>query len=90
MRFTIIGLMNSSDQQDYRGDDPQQASSMQQLLDEAEGAKVLRRGDLVSGVIVRKDRDGLLVDVGAKTEGVIPSREMRSLEPQELEGLESI
>ncbi|MFQ5933025.1 MAG: 30S ribosomal protein S1 [Dehalococcoidia bacterium] len=81
--------MNGSDQQDYRGDDPLQASSMQQLLDEAEGAKVPRRGDLVSGVVVRKDRDGLLVDVGAKTEGVIPSREMRSLDPQELEGLEA-
>jgi small subunit ribosomal protein S1 len=60
---------------------------MQQLLDEAEGAKVLRRGDLVSGVVVRKDRDGLLVDVGAKTEGIIPSREMRTLDPQELENI---
>ncbi|MFQ5873361.1 MAG: 30S ribosomal protein S1 [Dehalococcoidia bacterium] len=81
--------MNVSDQHSPRNDDPQSAPSMQQLLDEVEGYKILRRGDIVSGVVVRKDREGMLVDVGAKTEGVIPSREMRSLDPQELEGIEA-
>ena len=44
-------------------------------------------GDLVSGVIVQVDRDEVLVDVGYKTEGVIPSRELsirNDVDPSEL------
>jgi len=33
-------------------------------------------GDLVSGVIVQVDRDEVLLDIGYKTEGVIPAREL--------------
>ncbi len=33
-------------------------------------------GDLVTGVVVRIDRDEVLLDIGYKTEGVIPSREL--------------
>ncbi|GMA37474.1 hypothetical protein GCM10025876_36780 [Demequina litorisediminis] len=32
-------------------------------------------GDLVEGTIVKVDRDEVLLDIGYKTEGVIPSRE---------------
>ena len=33
-------------------------------------------GDIVSGIIVKVDRDEVLLDIGYKTEGVIPSREL--------------
>ena len=33
-------------------------------------------GDLIEGVVVKIDRDEVLLDVGYKTEGVIPSREL--------------
>ncbi|WP_446663507.1 30S ribosomal protein S1 [Flexivirga sp. B27] len=33
-------------------------------------------GDIVDGVIVKVDRDEVLLDIGYKTEGVIPSREL--------------
>ncbi len=33
-------------------------------------------GDLVQGVIVKVDRDEVLLDIGYKTEGVIPAREL--------------
>ena len=33
-------------------------------------------GDLVSGVVVQVDREEVLVDIGYKTEGVIPIREL--------------
>ncbi len=33
-------------------------------------------GDLVTGTIVKVDRDEVLLDIGYKTEGVIPSREL--------------
>ena len=44
-------------------------------------------GDLVSGVVVQVDRDEVLVDIGYKTEGVIPARELtirHDLDPSEL------
>ncbi len=33
-------------------------------------------GDLVEGTVVQVDREEVLVDIGYKTEGVIPSREL--------------
>src|SRR5688500_13272195 len=33
-------------------------------------------GDIVDGTIVKVDRDEVLLDIGYKTEGVIPSREL--------------
>ena len=44
-------------------------------------------GDLVEGIIVQVDRDEVLVDIGYKTEGVIPSRELsirHDVDPGEL------
>ena len=42
----------------------------------------LRRGDIIEGVVVGTDRDGILVDIGAKSEGVIPGNEMQCLQPE--------
>ena len=44
-------------------------------------------GDLVSGVVVQIDREEVLLDIGYKTEGVIPSRELsirHDVDPSEL------
>ena len=38
--------------------------------------KYFNDGDLVSGVVVKVDRDEVLLDIGYKTEGVIPSKEL--------------
>ena len=38
--------------------------------------KYFNDGDLISGTVVKIDRDEVLLDVGYKTEGVIPSREL--------------
>ena len=38
--------------------------------------KFFNDGDLIAGIVVKIDRDEVLVDVGYKTEGVIPSREL--------------
>jgi small subunit ribosomal protein S1 len=43
--------------------------------------KSLRRGDILEGVVVGSDRDGMVVDVGTKSEGVVPPSEMHSLGP---------
>lgn len=39
----------------------------------------LQYGDTVDGVIMRVDKDEILVDIGSKAEGVVPAREMQSL-----------
>ena len=59
------------------------AQSMAALLD-AETATYphLRRGAIIEGTVVGSGRDGVLVDLGAKSEGVIPPQEMRSLHPE--------
>jgi small subunit ribosomal protein S1 len=42
----------------------------------------LHRGDVIEGLVMGTDRDGILVNVGSKSEGVIPPHEMRSLGPE--------
>jgi small subunit ribosomal protein S1 len=42
----------------------------------------LHRGDVIEGLVMGADRDGILVNVGSKSEGVIPPHEMRSLGPE--------
>jgi small subunit ribosomal protein S1 len=45
--------------------------------------KSLKYGDVMDGVIMRLDRDEILVDIGSKSEGVVPSREFSSLTSDE-------
>ena len=71
-------------------EEPDQLSlmtEMEKLLEGADAVRNFNRGSVAEGVIMRMDRDGILVHIGAKSEGVIPSREMRSLTPEELEEL---
>jgi len=44
--------------------------------------KHLRRGDVVEGMVMGTDRDGVVVDIGSKSEGIIPPHEMHSLGPE--------
>ncbi|MDP3014635.1 MAG: S1 RNA-binding domain-containing protein, partial [Candidatus Subteraquimicrobiales bacterium] len=46
------------------------------VLDYDKTIKVFRGGDLVKGTVVKIDRDGILVDVGYKSEGIIPPTEV--------------
>jgi small subunit ribosomal protein S1 len=56
---------------------------MAALLDQESVAyRDLRRGEIIEGTVVGTDRDGILVDVGAKSEGVIPPNEMHCLQPE--------
>jgi len=52
------------------------------LLLESAGAgelRQLRRGEVLEGHVMVIERDGLLVDIGYKSEGVVPQQEMLSL-----------
>ena len=63
------------------------AESMGALLEEADLVKVVRRGEIVQGVVMRVDPEGILVSIGRKSEGMVPYREMRSLSEGELASL---
>ncbi|HLG10937.1 MAG TPA: S1 RNA-binding domain-containing protein [Dehalococcoidia bacterium] len=51
------------------------------LLAQEESSSIhsLRRGEVVEGTIISINRDGVIVDIGAKSEGLIPVNEMHSL-----------
>jgi len=52
-----------------------------------ETIKYFNDGDIVDGTIVKVDRDEVLLDIGYKTEGVIPSRELsikHDVDPNEI------
>ena len=56
---------------------------MQQLLEEMD-FKVLRRGEVVEGSIMRVDSDGIFLDIGHKEEGFVPMGEMKTIDRGEL------
>jgi len=62
-----------------RGSDQETANAMTMedfLHLEEEAFKTPNHGDIVDGVVVRVDPDEVLVDIGAKAEGVISSKEL--------------
>ena len=56
---------------------------MQQLLEEMD-FKILRRGEVVEGSIMRVDSDGIFLDIGHKEEGFVPMGEMKTINREEL------
>lgn len=54
--------------------------NMGDLLDSVAPLKPLRRGDVVKGVVMRLDHEGLFVNVGHKAEGFVPPTEMKTIE----------
>ena len=59
---------------------PDAAHPMQSLLDSDSGMTMPRRGEIREGVIARITPGEVLVDVGAKSEGVITGRELETLD----------
>lgn len=52
------------------------AGTMQGLMNEVDNEyRTPQRGDVLDGVVVSVDRDGILVDIGTKSEGLIPGHE---------------
>jgi len=84
------GIASGSDTQDVPEprdngtDDAEDLALMEQFLnDPAHDYRNLKYGDTVDGTVMRIDKDEILVDIGAKAEGIVPSREMQSLPPED-------
>jgi small subunit ribosomal protein S1 len=64
------------------------ASLMEQFLSDPDhDYKTLKYGDVLESVVMHKDRDELLVDIGSKAEGIVPAKEYSSLTDEEKEAL---
>ncbi len=58
-------------------DDRPEPTTMEELLSEqSDEIRSLKHGDVVEGQVVRIDKDEILVDIGAKSEGVVSNREL--------------
>lgn len=64
-----------------------QELTMADLLDQYVPSKALRRGEIIDGKVMSKTGEGLLVNIGYKSEGLVPGREMRTLGPEGVEEL---
>jgi small subunit ribosomal protein S1 len=68
---TVATRIESAEEEDRR--------LMEQFLSNpAHDYRNLQYGDTVDGVVMRVDREEILVDIGSKSEGVVPAREMQS------------
>jgi len=63
-------------------------SLMEELLSSNPPKKPLRRGEIIDGLIMEINDEGLLLNIGHKSEGVVPSREMRSFTKVDYDMLE--
>ena len=61
---------------------PESELTMADLLDEYLPSKILRRGEIIDGKVMSRKPEGLLVDIGYKSEGFVPTKEMRTLAPE--------
>ena len=70
---------------DSLNDDSLDNLTMEELLNTVESLKTISRGDIVEGVVVSSDSDGLIVNIGQKSEALIPVNEMRNLDQNDME-----
>jgi small subunit ribosomal protein S1 len=54
-------------------------TDMATLLEGGLDYRTPQRGEIIPGVVMGWDRDGMLVDIGAKSEGLVPRNEMQSM-----------
>ena len=56
--------------------DPEPTTMEELLAEQDSDIKSFKHGDVVEGTVVRIDKDEILVDIGAKSEGVVSNREL--------------
>ena len=62
--------------------------TMAELLEESFNVKKVQRGETLVGKVVRVSPTEVLIDVGAKSEGIVSGREMERLSSEDLEQLQ--
>ena len=57
----------------------EQEEEIMNLLSSLEPMKKIKRGDVVEGIVMSTDNEGAFIDIGQKSEGLVPNNEMRSV-----------
>jgi small subunit ribosomal protein S1 len=65
----------------------QDANPMAEMLDHYLSRQRIERGQTISGVVVRISPSAIIVDVGAKCEGVVPGHDLERLSPSDRDAI---
>jgi small subunit ribosomal protein S1 len=65
----------------------QDMNPMAQMLEQYSSCQRLERGQIVPGVVVRISSHEVIVDVGAKCEGIVPEHDLERLSPPDLDAI---
>lgn len=84
-----IAPQNGADDMQASQELEDRALMEQFLADPAHDYHNLQYGDTVDGTIMRVDKEEVLVNIGAKAEGVVPLREMQSLSAEDRDALQT-
>jgi len=63
---------------------PTQPNSWEEMLEQYLTCESLRRGEIVSGTVIKIGSNNVVVDVGAKCEGVVPADDLQKVSPEVL------
>lgn len=69
-------------------EEPNATQGMGELLESMDSMSPLKRGDVIEGLVMRADTDGILLNIGHKAEGIVPPGEMRTLGTNGVEKLQ--
>lgn len=83
----VVGTPESAANTESAGQGSAPSLLEQYLNDPSHDYKTLKYGDVMDGIIMRVDRDELLVDIGSKSEGIVPAKEFSSLTSEEKNAL---
>jgi len=74
--------------EEEEAEESSEPTTMAELMEEAlDDLPRFRRGDFVRGTIISKASDEILIDVGAKSEGIVAGRELERMGPAAIESL---
>ncbi|MBL7063015.1 MAG: S1 RNA-binding domain-containing protein [Anaerolineae bacterium] len=65
----------------------QEVNPMAQMLDQYLSLKRLKRGQIITGTVIRAGPNEIIVDVGAKYEGIVPRYELEKVSPADRDAI---
>ena len=71
--------MNNEEITEKLNSDNDLLDTMESLIEEFSPKEILERGEIVDGTVISIQDNGLVIDLGQKSEGFVPKNEMKSL-----------
>ena len=71
--------MNNEEITEKLNSDNNLLDTMESLIEEFSPKEILERGEIVDGTVISIQNNGLVIDLGQKSEGFVPKNEMKSM-----------